>query len=246
MKLTFDIFRRSRLAVATVFCISLALPGAVTLADRGRGSIRAAARPAPVARGPARAAPAPRPEPVARGGPPEVRAGPPARVEAPAQREWDDNDEDAQHWGDFGHGTVVRAYRGQRIHALPPAAHFHVVFDHHDYFCDDDGIFYQQDPGGDYVVVQPPVGAIIPALPEGAVAIVVGPTTYYYLDGVFYVAQDGGYAVVNPPSGIVVPMLPEGADMLISGVGVVNYQFNGFNYQPSIQNGVTVYTVNPM
>jgi hypothetical protein len=25
--------------------------------------------------------------------------------------------------------------------------------------------------------------------------------------------------------------------------GIVYYQFNGFNYQPSIQDGVTVYTV---
>jgi len=33
--------------------------------------------------------------------------------------------------------------------------------------------------------------------------------------------------------------------MIVSN-GVVYYQFNSFNYQPSIQDGVTVYTVTPM
>lgn len=81
-------------------------------------------------------------------------------------------------------------------------------------------------------------------LPDGAVPITVGPTTYYYLDGVFYVPQDDSFAVVNPPPGIVVPTLPTGAGQAIID-GVVCYQFNGFNYQPSVQDGVTVYTVTP-
>jgi uncharacterized protein DUF6515 len=50
---------------------------------------------------------------------------------------------------------------------------------------------------------------------------------------------------VNPPPGIVVPDPPSGANQVVVN-GNVYYQFNGFNYQPSIQDGVTVYTVTPM
>jgi hypothetical protein len=80
---------------------------------------------------------------------------------------------------------------------------------------------------------------------QWAVSIAAGPTTYYYLDGIFYVAQNDSFAVVNPPAGIIVPDLPSGANQVVVN-GNVCYQFNGLNYQPSVQDGVTVYTVNPM
>ena len=70
----------------------------------------------------------------------------------------------------------------------------------------------------------------------------LGPTTYYFLDGAFYVPQNGAFAVVNPPPGLVVPALPAGANQVVINGNVI-YQFNGFNYQPSLQDGVTVYTV---
>ncbi len=106
------------------------------------------------------------------------------------------------------------------------------------------GIFYEQQPDGEYLSVQPPVGVVVTTLPDDVQPITVGPTTYYYLDGMFYIQQDGGYAVVDPPSGIIVPSLPTGATQTVINDTVV-YQFNGFNYTPSIQDGVTVYTVTP-
>ena len=48
--------------------------------------------------------------------------------------------------------------------------------------------------------------------------------------------------MVNPPPGIVVPTLPAGATQVVIN-GTVVYQFGGFNYTPSLQGGVTVYTV---
>jgi hypothetical protein len=134
--------------------------------------------------------------------------------------------------------------RGQRVRDLP-ASHRVVIIDNHNYEYDDDGAYYLQQPDGEYMTVQPPLGAVIPALPDGIVSIAVGPTTYYYLDGVFYVAQGGSFAIVNPPLGIVVSTLPTGASQAVIN-GAVGYQFNGFNYQPSIQDGVTVYTVTAM
>jgi len=46
------------------------------------------------------------------------------------------------------------------------------------------------------MVVAPPLGAVIPALPDGcSVVYVRGPPYYYY----YSVAPSGGYLVVNPP-----------------------------------------------
>ena len=225
---------------AIAFCGLLSVAAAGALADRGRGSIRAAARPeAPRVEAP-RPAPEVRREPV-RVEPQHVEA--PRHVDVPVRRDWDDNDEDARHFGGFGQGVPGRFVRGEHIHDLP-AHHFHVIFNNQSYFWDDFGIYYELQPDGQYLVVQPPVGVVVATPPQGLVSIMVGPTTYEYLDGVFYIPQGGGLAVVNPPPGIVVPSLPTGATQVVIN-GTVVYQFNGFNYTPSIQGGVTVYTVTP-
>jgi hypothetical protein len=231
------------------FCGTLALITVVARADQGRGSIRAAGRPqpqpthaAPERAAPARAAPErAAPERAA----PERREehAPPPRVEAPARRDWDEHDESARHFGGFGQGAPEHAIRGERFHDIT-RAHRELVFRNHHYWIDDAGVYYDVVPDGGYVVIQPPVGVVAPAPPAGATPIVVGPTAYYYLDGVFYVPQPGGFAVVNPPPGIVVPALPAGAQQVIIN-GAVVYQFNGFNYTPSLLDGVTAYTVTP-
>jgi len=203
------------------------------------------ARPEPARPEPAHEEPA-RPEPArageARPGP-EQHAPPPAHVDVQPRRDWDDNDEDARHFGGFGHGAPVHIVRGQRFHDLPPH-HIEIPWRGHRYFFDDLGIFYELQSDGQYLCVQPPVGLAVTSLPDDAQAITVGPTTYYYLDGMFYIPQGDGYAVVDPPSGMIVPYLPTGASQTVIDNAVV-YQFNGFNYTPSIQDGVTVYTVTP-
>ena len=282
----------NKIIQGTIVLGGVMIVSASALADRGQGSIRAAARPqapppraaAPPARAaapPARAtapparteapparveAPPGRPSgrgeapvgrteqrgaPPARGGGeargvPEVRREErpaPAHVEAPVRHDWDEHDEDARHFGGFAHGAPVRITRGERIHDLP-REHHEIEFNHHRFFFDDVGICYDLLPDGEYVIVQPPIGVLAPMLPTGAIPIGFGPTTYYYLDGIFYVQQGDGFTVVNPPAGIVVPMLPSGAVQVIVN-GAVAYQFNGFNYLPSLQDGVTVYTVMP-
>ena len=225
------------LATAVAFA-SLAVATHAALADRGRGSIRAEARPEP-----ARQPEAVRAEPqrvqvdVHQSGPP------PVHVDVQVHRDWDDNDESPERFGGFAKGSPQRVIRGQRFHDLPPGR-VDISFHNAHFFFDPGGAFYQQQNDGEYLVVQPPIGIAVAAVPDGTVPIVVGPTTYYYLDGVFYVSQDGAFAVVGPPPGIVVPALPSGASQVIVN-GTVLYQFNGFNYQPSLQDGVTVYTVTP-
>ena len=197
----------SRMAIACFAMYAImALTPAATLADRGRGSIRAAARPAPAPQQRPRftsSRPMPRRTfvpsflPMFRFG---RRHASICRVVATGTT----NDEDTGHGGGFARAPV-RAIRGQRVHDIPH--HVSIFFNNQNYFYDDDGNYYQQE-NGDYLVVQPPVGAIVAALPPGVTTIVAGSTTYYYLDGVFYVAQDNSFAVVNPPPGIVVPDPP--------------------------------------
>jgi hypothetical protein len=103
-----------------------------------------------------------------------------------------------------------------------------------------DGIYYQSAADG-YDEVYPPVGAIIPQPPDGAVPIYAGGTTYYYAGGAFYLQQsDGSYAIASTPIGVVVPELPPGA-VQVTINGNTAYQFNNIYYEPVFVNGVTQY-----
>ena len=267
--------RSLRLQQMLAFGAAVVIGSSLALADAGRGSIRAAARPEPAPRAapareaPARQAPAARPEarpeprPEARPAPrPEARPAPrpearpqarpevrsevhpaPARVEVPARRDWDNNDEDARHFGGFARPGPVHIARGVRVHDLPPR-HFDIPWHDHHYFWDPAGVFYLADPDGQFEVVQPPVGIPVNTLPDDATAIPYNGVTYYYLDGTFFAPSGDTYAVVDPPPGIVVPTLPDGATQVdINGIAV--FQFNGFNYTPTLQDGVTAYVVTP-
>jgi len=48
----------------------------------------------------------------------------------------------------------------------------------------DQGVYYESGPAG-YVVVAPPIGAIVAAVPPGAETIFVGGVPYYYAAGAF-------------------------------------------------------------
>jgi len=135
----------------------------------------------------------------------------------------------ARFWHDFAFGRRVRAMReGCRRVFVNGALFFY-----------DSGIYYQS-AGDEYQVVYPPVGAVVPELPDGAVAIEAGNLVYYYVAGAFYVQQNGGFVIAPTPMGVTVPELPPGA-VSVSVNGSVAYQFNGIYYQPVFVNGVTQY-----
>jgi hypothetical protein len=138
-------------------------------------------------------------------------------------------------WSDY--------HRGMRVDHLPHGFH---RFDWRGrpYFFFE-GVFYDQDPGGYYDVVDAPVDADVPELPPGAESVVVNGTVYYYAGGAFYVQQaDGQYVVVAPPMGVTVSELPPDATP-VSVNGYTYYQSNGTYYEPVEQNGVTVYETVP-
>lgn len=69
-------------------------------------------------------------------------------------------------------------------------------------------------------------GLTIGVLPPGYVQVTVGPTGYYYYDGVFFrPTPEGPYAVVPPPVGVIVPQLPDGAEAVV--VGATTYYYAG-------------------
>lgn len=66
-----------------------------------------------------------------------------------------------------------------------------------------DGLYYRCE-GPDYVIVEPPIGALVPAIPADYIPVVIRGVTYYTCDGIYYVRTREGYRVV-PPVRVVVP-----------------------------------------
>ena len=153
---------------------------------------------------------------------------------------------DMHHRGFTQHDVDVDVHRPRFWHGFAFGSRFHNlrggylrIFVGNAPFFYDDGIFFQQT-GDDYQEVYPPVGAVIPELPDGAIEIVAGNLVYYYAGGAIYVQQNGGFVIAPPPMGVIVPELPPGA-VSISVNSTPAYQFNGIYYQPVFVNGVTQY-----
>jgi hypothetical protein len=63
-----------------------------------------------------------------------------------------------------------------------------------------DGLYYAYVGYGDYVLVNPPVGAYVTAIPPDFHPIIINGVTYYADNGVYYVlTRHHGYKVVEPP-----------------------------------------------
>lgn len=144
---------------------------------------------------------------------------------------------------DWGHSYFWSGYHpGLFFNVLPPG-YFSFSFGGTPYYYDQ-GVYYQPQANG-YVVVAPPIGAVVPALPPGAESIFAGNSVFYYANGTFYTPAPNGYQVVAPPLGVTVSTLPPDATPVTID-GVTYYQSNGVYYMPVMQNGVTAYeTVQP-
>ena len=64
------------------------------------------------------------------------------------------------------------------------------------------GVWFRS-AGPGYVVVRPPVGIAVPALPPAYTVVYAGGVPYYYANEIYYTALPGGagYSVVAPPAG---------------------------------------------
>ena len=107
-----------------------------------------------------------------------------------------------RHWGRNPHEDF---HREMIVHRLPPgyvslmAGELALLYSA--------GMFYRYTPAG-YVVVTPPVGAVVPALPPGYTTVMVDRTPYYYYGYTYYAPVPNGYAVAAPPVAPAVPVVP--------------------------------------
>jgi hypothetical protein len=136
----------------------------------------------------------------------------------------------AFYWAGFRPGLVV---------SVLPAGYVQVAIGSVGFYYYD-GVYFQPTTAGAYAVVAPPAGVIVPQVPDGAEAIVVGPTPYYFAGGAFYLQQPTGYAVVPAPLGLTVAGLPPGATPVTLN-GAVYYTTGSAYFRPVMQAGVTVY-----
>lgn len=123
-----------------------------------------------------------------------------------------------------------------------------------------DHLFYRHYPHG-YVVVAPPIGALVPTLPMGYVVIHRYGRYYYVYENSYYIWDDDvvAYRVVEPPyeevivvedesgdpdyvAGDIVTKLPDGAEA-VTVEGKQYYRYKEFYFLPSVQNGEIVYIV---
>jgi hypothetical protein len=113
------------------------------------------------------------------------------------------------------------------------------------------------EPGINYEVVAPPLGAAVEELPEDAAAVEVAGKTYFFFDGTwyrpFYSGSEVVYVVVpepedaaepGPTPGTTADSLPEGAKKATVD-GQDYYVLNGTWYLEFSSDGDTVYLVVP-
>lgn len=100
-------------------------------------------------------------------------------------------------------GTYYRPYRGRYVICRPPAGAIIasslinaavqlIAISIRDqqgnvrqYYTNNDGVYYQKQ-GGEYKVIEPPVGAIVEELPYGTEEMVINGETFYKVDDTFY------------------------------------------------------------
>ena len=109
-------------------------------------------------------------------------------------RHYDDHHYDDHHfyrWHD-------RPHYGYHMHFLPDG-YFTVWVGGSQYFYYD-GLYYAYVGHGDYVLVQPPLGAYVAAIPPDFQPVSINGRIYYTDGGVYYLlTEHHGYKVVEPP-----------------------------------------------
>lgn len=88
----------------------------------------------------------------------------------------------------WGRGVCIARLPGAYVSLAVAGAEF--------FYCA--GLYYRYSTAG-YVVIEPPLGAVIPVLPDGYTVVYVNGLPYYYYASTYYtVAPSGGYVVVSP------------------------------------------------
>ena len=161
------------------------------------------------------------------------------------------------HYVEPHYRTVLPPERraGWVTHNLPVAA-FILAFGGINYYYHE-GLFYHPSRGA-YIVVNPPLGMIVPSLPIGYSMVRVYDRDYFFYDNIYYewAPSYNGYRVVELPTTMDIPQstqidnpvgtiyydLPFGAQKRLIN-GVEYYFVDGQYLLSTLQNGTVVYVV---
>ncbi len=127
-------------------------------------------------------------------------------------------------WGGYygGLGLGAGFALGATFAALPAAAYAMSVAGTDYWYAG--GVYYGWD-AGEYTVVAPPIGAVIPAPPPSCSTVDFGAGKTFDCGGAFYSQAPNGYRVIPPPIGAKVADLPNGAvTKTINGVTYFSFR----------------------
>lgn len=111
-------------------------------------------------------------------------------------------------WAFSSHRDEYRGHHpryGERVHRLPHG--YRDVWVGRSHYYHHGGWFYRRGPSG-FIVVRPPLGAVVLDLPIGFGRLVIGGSTYFTYGGIYYRRAPSGYVVVDPPPQVVVQSPP--------------------------------------
>lgn len=106
--------------------------------------------------------------------------------------------EEKSHYRSYGHGYPY----GRSIKALP-REYVSVSFGGVRFYYSS-GVFYKHHHYREYVVVEPPRGAIVRIVSPDCDQVIIRGATYYTSNGVYYRRISRGYQVVEPPSVVII------------------------------------------
>ncbi|WP_459212381.1 DUF6515 family protein [Aquimarina rhabdastrellae] len=93
------------------------------------------------------------------------------------------------------------------------------------------GRYYRYN-NGKYIVVTPPIGIRINVLPVGYTSVIIGGSTYYYYQGIYYISipDTNEYERVEAPQEALVYILPEDTEEVVID-GKTYYESNDTLYK---------------
>lgn len=103
---------------------------------------------------------------------------------------------------------------------------------------------YYRTLQGKHILVAPPKGLRINALPSGYDSLTLGLDSFYYYEGVYYASslELGGFEVINAPIGTTINKLPRDAEVVIYQ-GKIGYIYLGVLYREIQKNHGDAYEV---
>ena len=113
---------------------------------------------------------------------------------------------------------------GLHIHFLP--AGYYTIWAGGVRYYYYDGLYYRYVGNGDYVIVEPPTGAVVTGIPSDFQPVIINGGTYYANNGIYYVYTRHGYRVVAAPVTVVQPAVVQAPPVIPAPVAQDTFMVN--------------------